>query len=152
MTQVCISFGSNIGDREFYINEAVSSIRSVGLISEVKLSRMLSTKALLKSGSPKSWDRDFLNCVLIGNTSLGPHSLLEELLRIERRVGGLKRSWEPRKLDIDILLYGDLCFSASKLTVPHPELRNRQFLVELIREVSSEFYNLKEGSYAGEEV
>lgn len=138
MPRVCISFGSNIGNREDYIKEAISLINSSGLISEIKISRMLNTKALLKKGSPKSWDMDFLNCVLVGSTDFGAHALYNELYKIEYVVGGHKMSWAPRKLDIDILLYGDLCVSTSKLTIPHSELLKREFLVELISEVDPE--------------
>jgi 2-amino-4-hydroxy-6-hydroxymethyldihydropteridine diphosphokinase len=138
MTRICLSFGSNIGNRELYIRDALKLIENEGIVKNAVASRILNTKALLKKGSPKSWDMDFLNCVLIGDTDFGAHALYDELFKIERRIGGAKTSWEPRKLDIDILLYGDLCFSTDKLTIPHSELLRREFLVELVSEIGPE--------------
>jgi 2-amino-4-hydroxy-6-hydroxymethyldihydropteridine diphosphokinase len=138
MARVCLSLGSNIGNRELYIRDALKLMDNEGIVKNTVVSRMLNTKALLKKGSPKSWDMDFLNCLLIGDTDFGAHALYDEVFKVEQIIGGAKTSWAPRKLDIDILLYGDLCLSTDKLTIPHSELLKREFLVELVSEIVPE--------------
>ena len=137
MVLVALSFGSNLGKREKYIKDAISEINKEGVIYNSKISSILNTKALLKSGSPQSWDQDFLNCVMVGHTNYGLHSLLHFLQSVERIVSGrCKHSWAPREIDIDILLYGDMNISNKIITVPHKEFMNRPFLIQLLAEIA----------------
>lgn len=149
MPQVCIAFGSNVGDRESYIRSAIELIKQSSIISDIKISKMLNTKALLKKGSPKSWDMDFINCVLIGETEFGPHALLQELFKVERFIGGAKMSWAPRKLDIDMLLYGNLSVATPTLILPHQELLNRKFLIDLIVDIDPSIKYTGDGFFYG---
>jgi len=131
---VAISLGSNIGDRQGHLDKTITLLGQ--LLSDMRVSSFLNNKALLKPDSPLSWDMDYLNCVVVGHTDYGPHSLLQELRKIEKEVSGLqKRSWAPREIDIDILLYGDRSINSDDLIIPHQELCNRKFLLELLSEI-----------------
>ena len=135
MTIVAISLGSNMGNREEYFNKSISLLKK--LLVDVKVSSFLNNKALLRPGSPLSWDMDFLNCVVVGSSDYGPHSLMHELRKIEKQVSGLqKRSWAPREIDIDILLYGDISIHDHDLEIPHREFLNRKFLLELLNDIA----------------
>ena len=137
MALVALSFGSNLGKREKYISTALDYIRQRYLLSDIKVSSIINNKALLKPGSPQSWDMDFLNCVAVGYTDFGVHSLLQLLQEVEMSVSGrCKKTWAPREIDIDILLYDRLCVSDIKVTVPHPEMLHRDFLVKLLAEIA----------------
>jgi 2-amino-4-hydroxy-6-hydroxymethyldihydropteridine diphosphokinase len=134
MTRVAISLGSNIGDRDGHLNKTKGLLERV--LSDIKVSSFLNNKALLKPDAPLSWDMDYLNCVVVGHTDYGPNCLLQELKKIEKEVSGLqKRSWAPREIDIDVLLYGSVAISDNGLVIPHRELLNREFLLELLSEI-----------------
>jgi len=148
MTLVALAFGSNLDDREFNIKQAIDYIVDRGLLTDIKKSSLLNTKALLKPHSPESWNIDFLNCVIIGEATLGVHSLLKELQDIENIISTKpKERWAPRIIDIDILLYGDMCMSDQIITVPHIEILNRDFIVQLLAEVSPDFLYPKDGMF-----
>jgi len=148
MTFVALAFGSNLDDRESNIKKAIDCIVDRRLLTDIKKSSLLNTKALLKPNSPESWNIDFLNCVITGYTTLGVHVLLEELQKIENIIGSKpKERWAPRVIDIDILLYGGICMSDNIITVPHIEMLNRDFIVKLLAEVSPDFLYPKEGVF-----
>lgn len=148
MTLVALAFGSNLGDRESNIKKAIDYIVERKLLTDIKKSSLLNTEALLKPHSPESWNIDFLNCVITGRATLGLHSLLKELQDIESIIGiRSKERWAPRIIDIDILLYGDMCISDNIITVPHIEIFNRDFIVELLAEVSPDLLYPKNGTF-----
>lgn len=148
MTFVALAFGSNLADRESNIKKAINYIEDRNLLTDIKKSSILNTKALLKPHSPESWNIDFLNCVITGRSTLGVHSLLKELQDVENIIGVKpKERWAPRIIDIDILLYGDMCISDHIITVPHIEIFNRDFIVKLLAEVSPDFLYPKEGLF-----
>lgn len=78
---------------------------------------------------------DFLNAVVVLDTLLGPRPLLDRCLEIEREAGRLRRErWGPRVLDLDLLLYADAILDAPGLTVPHPRMAERRFVLAPLAE------------------
>lgn len=131
--KVALCLGSNLGDRELNIRAAISRLP----LTNIKISDLIVTKALLKEGSPASWNMDFINCVITGDTNLEPLGLLKAAKEIEKSLGRVEIGvWSPREIDIDILLYGNLRISTPELTIPHAEMHNRDFVMELIEQVA----------------
>ncbi len=78
----------------------------------------------------------FLNAVAEVRTSLGSHSLMDQLLEIERKMGRVRKvKWEPRIIDLDLLLYGDVIVSTDELMVPHPLMHERKFVLVPMAEI-----------------
>ena len=104
--KVAIGLGSNLGDREAYLNTAVEALGEA--VQNITLSSLIETPALLPGGAPEEWNKPFLNAVLIGETTLSARRLLEYLQQIERNLERQKiGTWSPRTIDLDILLLED---------------------------------------------
>lgn len=128
MVRAAIGLGSNLGDRARHIAQAVESLRELGDI--VASSAIYETDPV---GGPEQGP--FFNAVVVIETKLTAHALLEECLRIEAEHGRERRQrWGPRTLDLDILLFGDDVIAVPGLTVPHPRLRDRRFVLEPLLE------------------
>jgi 2-amino-4-hydroxy-6-hydroxymethyldihydropteridine diphosphokinase len=132
MARVFIGIGSNIGDLEANVKKALSFFPDRG-IELIKLSSLLKTDPVDYIDQPR-----FLNCIAECSTDLAPEKLLKALSSIEQSMGRVKLIPKgPRNIDLDILLYNDLIFESEALTIPHREIRNRDFilyhLVELDR-------------------
>ena len=123
---VYLSLGSNMGSREKYLSDALSSIRSSSLCKEVRVSDFIETKPV--GGVEQN---DFINCCVELRTLMTPHELLEFTSAIEQKANR-KRTihWGPRTLDIDIILFDDIIISDSALTIPHIEMANREFVLK----------------------
>ncbi|MFI5213225.1 MAG: 2-amino-4-hydroxy-6-hydroxymethyldihydropteridine diphosphokinase [Gemmatimonadales bacterium] len=121
--RVAIALGSNLGDRATALDSARAAIAALPLTALVAASPVEETDAIgpVRQGP-------FLNQMLLVDTSLAPRALLEALLSIERDHGRERRErWGPRTLDCDIVLFGSRSVSERDLTIPHPELKNRDF-------------------------
>jgi 2-amino-4-hydroxy-6-hydroxymethyldihydropteridine diphosphokinase len=121
--RVAIALGSNLGDRAKALESARAAIGALPLTTLVAASPVEETEAIgpVKQGP-------FLNQMLLVDTSLAPRALLDALLSIERDHGRERRErWGPRTLDCDIVLYGSRTVRERDLTIPHPELPNRDF-------------------------
>lgn len=127
-----LALGSNLGDREVNLAFARAQLMSGG-ISIVKASSIEETEPV--GGPPQP---SYLNQVLEVETDQQPRELLEFIKQIEaeagRRPGGPR--WGPRELDIDILLYGHVTVNTPDLTIPHPQLVNRHFLLRMLTEIN----------------
>ncbi|MDA8082645.1 MAG: 2-amino-4-hydroxy-6-hydroxymethyldihydropteridine diphosphokinase [Nitrospiraceae bacterium] len=131
MAVVYIGIGSNLGDREGNCTRAVARLEQKGLRVR-KRSSVIGTKAWGKTDQP-----DFINLVVEANTSLGPCELLKVLLEIEEGMGRERTTkWGPRIIDLDILLYDDLCLETENLTVPHPLMQERDFVLRPMAEIA----------------
>ena len=137
---IYISIGSNLGNRLANLRQAVWLIKA-NILDQTYESIILETKALLKNNAPKSWDKPFLNMVIVGKTELSPHDLYKKLVEIERQVGRIysKEKWAPRIIDLDILIYNDQMIDTSDIKIPHPELLNRDFLLHLLALMPGEY-------------
>jgi 2-amino-4-hydroxy-6-hydroxymethyldihydropteridine diphosphokinase len=124
-----IGLGSNLGDRARLIDEAVSRIAGLGTVA--------ARSSLYESapiGGPEQGP--FLNAVVLLDTELAPRRLLGELLAAEIAMGRERtEQWGPRLIDLDLLLYGDAAIDEPGLTVPHPRLTERRFVLEPLLEV-----------------
>jgi 2-amino-4-hydroxy-6-hydroxymethyldihydropteridine diphosphokinase len=121
--RVAIALGSNLGNRARTLDSARAAIAALPLTKLVAASPVEETRAIgpVRQG-------DYLNQMLLVETSLGPRALLEALLAVERDHGRERRErWGPRILDCDIVLYGSRSVNEPGLTIPHPELPNRDF-------------------------
>jgi len=125
-----IGLGANLGDREATIADAV---RRLGEISRVvRVSRLRETEPVGYVDQPR-----FLNGAALVETELAPRRLLENLLEIERRLGRTRAGprFGPRTIDLDLLLYGDEAVDEPGLTLPHPRLHERRFVLEPLAEL-----------------
>lgn len=130
MTRVLLALGSNVGDRDRYLASARKALAKSG-ISLVRQSQVAETAPIGVTDQPS-----FFNQVLEGETNLEPRALLATVKQIERDLGRQPRQrWGPREIDIDILRYDELIVDEPGLRIPHPELNNRPFLLDLIQEI-----------------
>ncbi|OGC07735.1 2-amino-4-hydroxy-6-hydroxymethyldihydropteridine diphosphokinase [candidate division WOR-1 bacterium RIFOXYA2_FULL_36_21] len=129
---VYLSLGSNVGDREEYIEQAVFLIRKIKGIEVLRRSSNYETDP-----EGKEDQQSFLNCVIEIKTILSAHKLLEEFQNIEQTLGREREvEWGPRTIDIDILIYGDSVISDDKLQIPHPLMHERLFVLQPLKELS----------------
>ncbi len=134
MEDVYIGAGSNLGDRRKNLKEAIRELKKQG-IQIIKISPLYETKPWGVEGQPP-----FLNLVLYCRTSLEPLRLLECLKGIEEKLGRKETfHWGPRVIDLDILFYGTRIINEPALTVPHPYLRERAFVLKPLSDIAGEF-------------
>ncbi|MGC1417799.1 MAG: 2-amino-4-hydroxy-6-hydroxymethyldihydropteridine diphosphokinase [Candidatus Acidiferrum sp.] len=131
MPTVFLSLGSNIGDCEANLHAAIAELAPAG-IEIKKVSSLYETEPVDYLDQP--W---FLNCVLEAETELPPHALLRILGSIESQLGSKKEfSKGPRKIDLDILLYGEETLDSPDLEIPHPRMLSRRFVLAPLAEIA----------------
>ena len=119
-----VGLGSNLGDRAAYLLLGLSALSRLPKTHLLRLSPVYETDPV---GPPQP---PYLNMVAELETALSPTGLLAEMLRIEKALGRERRErWGPRTLDLDLLLYGDLVLEEEGLSVPHPRLHERAFVL-----------------------
>ncbi|MEQ8350719.1 MAG: 2-amino-4-hydroxy-6-hydroxymethyldihydropteridine diphosphokinase [Leptospiraceae bacterium] len=125
-----LSLGSNIENRQAHMAHAEYLINRNPKINIQKKSQILDNPPLLVENQPP-----FLNQVFLTETQLGPYELLDTLKDYENQIGRIKRiRFGPREIDLDILSYGQLRLDSDRLTIPHPALRDREYLRILLAE------------------
>ena len=126
MTRAYVGLGANLGDREATIR------RAAGLVGADRLSTIRETEPWGYVDQPR-----FLNAVAELETELPPRALLDRLLEVERDLGRTREGprYGPRTIDLDLLLYGDERVDEPGLTVPHPRLHERAFVLEPLAEL-----------------
>jgi 2-amino-4-hydroxy-6-hydroxymethyldihydropteridine diphosphokinase len=128
-----LGLGSNVGDREEYIEQAIFLLEKNPNIEVLKRSSGLETEAEGGKGNQPP----FINGALAIRTKLSPHDLLELGNEIEVALGREREiEWGPRTIDIDILLYDDEIVSDDKLQIPHPLMHERLFVLKPLREIA----------------
>ena len=129
---VYLSLGSNVGDRAGNLNAAIERLRALGEV--VAVSSFYETEPVEFTAQP--W---FLNCAVKLDTEKTPEQLLAGLLDIEQQLGRRRgRDKGPRIIDLDILLFGDLIVKEQGLTIPHPAMHERRFVLEPLAEIAAE--------------
>lgn len=130
MIDVFLSLGSNVGDRLAHICKAEQLIRQLGQITGY--SALYRTDPLLYSQQP-----DFLNCAVRLRTTLAPLELLHRTQAIEQEIGRVKSEIPkgPREIDIDISIFGDLKLNSPELTLPHPGVIQRDFVLRTLLDI-----------------
>jgi len=132
MNSVYLSMGSNLGDRVEMLRRGLDELDQLTGTQVVRLSSIYDTDPVGEVDQPR-----FLNAVVMLETELEPQVLLWNLLLIERRLGRVRtRPWGPRPLDLDILFYGDLIIDEPGLTVPHPLMHERAFVLVPLAELA----------------
>ncbi len=137
MPEVYIGMGTNVGDREKNLLDALERIGSIDEVDITGKSSVLETEPVDYLEQPH-----FLNQVVKIGTNLEPDKLLEKLQSIESLMGrerGVPKG--PRIIDLDILLYDDRVIETDRLTVPHPEILNRSFILEHLLELDPDLVN-----------
>ncbi len=130
MAVVYLGLGSNIGDREANLREALSRLSAKVKLEEV--SSIYETEPVGYTEQP--W---FLNLVCRGHTTLEPRLLLDFVKALEREMGrkpGVR--WGPRLIDVDILFYDDVVYSDEALVIPHPRIQERRFVLVPLAEIA----------------
>jgi len=134
MTQVFIGLGSNLGDRENNISIALNALSKNPHIKIVRVSSLIETDPVGGPPQPK-----YINGVAELKTDLEPFQLLEIMQEIEKGLGRRRTVKNgPRTLDLDILLFGDLKLDTVRLTIPHPRMWQRDFVLIPLREIEPE--------------
>lgn len=127
-----IALGSNLGDRRAHLLGALDALRALPGTSLGSVSPFIETTAVTLPGSTTP-QPDYLNAAAGLSTTLAPRDLLNALLDIERRAGRDRASeerWGARPLDLDLLLYADAVICEPGLTLPHPSMHERRFVLE----------------------
>lgn len=129
-----LGLGSNVGDREEYIEQAIFLMEKNPNVQVLKHSSNYETEPEGGGSQPP-----FLNAAIAIKTKLSPHKLLDLCQEIEATLGREREiEWGPRTIDIDILLYGDEIVSDDKLQVPHPLMHERLFVLKPLREIAGQ--------------
>ncbi len=135
---VILGLGSNLGNRAVHLKRAVSRLSrgSGAVLNGARLSRIYESPAVTPPGAPAAWDLPYLNCALSGETTLDPDALLSHVKEIERSLGRQDRErWAPRVIDIDILWWNGSAVRSDQLTIPHPQILKRPFVLEPLRDL-----------------
>ena len=138
--QVVIALGTNLGDKELNLKNAISQIKSkVGEVSNIS-----SIFRNLAVGFES--ENEFYNACLICETKLSPEQVLNELQEIEKILGRIKtkESYEDRVIDLDIIFYDELIIKSKNLEIPHPNYHERDFVLVPMLELS-DFKDPKKG-------
>ena len=132
---IFIAFGGNLGDPVSTLKLALPKIAQ--RIGEVlRVSKLVETKALTLNGEPQP---NYINAVIELVSNKGPEDVLAEMLLIEQELGRQRsesQRWEPRTIDLDLLLVGDTIMDTETLKLPHPEMCKRDFVLQPLRELA----------------
>jgi pantoate--beta-alanine ligase len=135
MVQCLIALGSNQGDRVGNLLKAVEALRQNQAIEVARVSSFYETAPV---GGPADQDK-FFNAAAIVETALSPAELMAALLETERKLGRQRgERWGPRTIDLDLLLYGQQSIDSEGLTIPHPRMHERQFVLAPASEIATE--------------
>jgi len=127
---VYLSLGSNLGDREANLRTAICKLGEIGNV--VAVSSFYETEPVELTAQP--W---FLNCAVKFETEKMPRQLISAILNLEQSMGRQRKQKKgPRTIDIDVLLFGSSIIEIPSLTVPHPRLHERRFVLEPLAEIA----------------
>ncbi len=132
-----LSLGSNVGDRQAHLRNAVARLETLGRVASI--SSFYETEPV--EVTDQAW---FLNCAVVLETAKTPEQLMAALLHLEQEMGRRRtRKKGPRTIDIDILLFEDAVTGAAildspQLTVPHPAMHQRRFVLEPLNEIAAQ--------------
>ena len=129
--------GSNLGKRQAALRAAIAEL---GRIPGSRVAAVATFRETEPVGAPAGSEK-FINSAVVLATELEPAELLRELLRIERKLGRTREAGEkngPRTIDLDLLMYEDEVRATEELTLPHPRMHARQFVLEPLAEIAGE--------------
>jgi 2-amino-4-hydroxy-6-hydroxymethyldihydropteridine diphosphokinase len=126
-----VGLGSNLGDRRGLIREALKRLGRIDGVRVRKRSRIIETDPVGRTAQPR-----FLNAVAEVETRMEPGPLLRRLRDVERALGRVRHErWGPRTIDLDLLLWGDRSVATRSLTLPHPRMAERRFVLGPLAEL-----------------
>ena len=132
MITAYLGLGSNLGDRAKNIQQALRDLASLPTIRVTAVSSFYETAPVGITDQP-----DFVNAVAAIETSLTPEELLDAVLTVEKKQGRVRtQRWGPRVIDVDVLTYGDERRVTPMLTLPHPRLGERAFVIVPLAEIA----------------
>ena len=133
MSIAYIALGSNLGDKEANLRQALKMLMVIGL-------QIRSVSGFFKTEHYGVTDQpEFINAVACVKTDLAPEKLLKLLLDTELEMGRVRlRHWGERNIDLDLLLYDDLIYYSEKLVLPHPDMQNRLFVLQPLSEIAAD--------------
>lgn len=145
MERVWLALGSNLSEPLQQVSAALDALASLPQTRLVDCSSYYRSRPLGPQDQP-----DFLNAVVALDTALAPEALLDHTQGIELRQGRTRKAhrWGPRTLDLDILLFGDRIIAAPRLTVPHYDMHNREFILYPLAELAPDLQFPNGGSLA----
>ena len=144
MVPVAIALGSNLGDRERYLRDALALLAAS--VHDLRVSTFHDTDPVGVGEQSR-----FLNAAAIGITGLTARALLDTLLQIELQLGRARPyPGAPRTLDLDLILYGDAVIEEPGLSVPHPRFRERAFVLQPLAEIAADWMDPVTGRTVGE--
>ena len=124
-TEVAFGLGSNLGDKRLNLDRAVAALAAAGIVSGIRRSALFRTEPW----GPVAQDW-YVNACAVGTTDLSPTELLVRVKALETVLGRVETvRWGPRIVDIDILYYGDVALKQPNLTLPHPGMLVRPFVI-----------------------
>jgi 2-amino-4-hydroxy-6-hydroxymethyldihydropteridine diphosphokinase len=127
---VFFGLGSNLGDRDALLRAAIARLGEIAAVT--RISSVYDTAPLLVTDQPR-----FHNVIVVANTSLAPLELLHAVKRIEHDLGRAPSPrYGPRAIDIDLLFYDDLKLQSAELTLPHPRIAERGFVLAPLAEIA----------------
>ena len=127
--QIYLGLGANLGDRANNLSRALELLSSNHLIIR-RMSPVVESSALLPDNAPADWNRPFLNLVVDCETETEPEKLYDWIDEIQMTLGRRDAArWSPRPIDIDILLWGRERIHTERLTIPHPQIQHRNFVL-----------------------
>jgi dihydropteroate synthase len=130
--RIVLALGGNVGDKVMSVRRALRAIAAEPQIELTAVSRLYRTPPWGKTD--QDW---FVNACALGRTSLGPVTLLERVKRLEVELGRESTErWGPRVIDIDLIAYDEVALKTERLTLPHPELFNRAFVLVPLAEIA----------------
>lgn len=132
MARAYVALGANLGDPAAQIESAISRMSQLPQTRLLARSQLYRTAPLGPAGQP-----DYCNAVVALDTGLAPEPLLDALQRIETDLGRVRgEHWGARHLDLDLLLHGDTRCASSRLSLPHPQLAHRRFVLQPLAEIT----------------
>lgn len=137
MTRVYIALGSNLANPLHQVQSALNAL------AELPQTKLIATSSLYRTPPLGPQDQpDYLNAVVALDTNLSAENLLDHTQKIELEHGRVRKDerWGPRTLDLDILLFGDEIINTERLTVPHYDMKNRQFMLYPLAEIAPELH------------
>ena len=143
MSIAFIALGANLGDAAATVQSAQRELDQIRSTHVLQHSSLYRSRAVGPGSQP-----DYVNAVAQVETTLPPHELLDEMLTLEARHGRVRNGerWGPRTLDLDLLMYAELQLSDVRLTLPHPELRHRNFVLAPLVEIAPDLVIPGQGS------
>ncbi len=143
-TESLIGLGANLGDRKGQLTRAWELLGDVPGVRTLRLSRFYETEALTLA--PGLVQPRYVNAVGLLETELEPLELFQAMSEIELRLGRVRtQRWGPRTIDLDLLLFGELVLQSEILTVPHPRMTERRFVLEPAAEIVPEMRHPESG-------